>query len=470
MVALVAMIGSAGCSASGDSAETTTTSTTTTTVSPATTTTTSPLPEPAMFGDLPSPCGPAGVSGVPTIAEGQNGTTAISLGVANDHGFPGADQPTVEMLDTARAFAAWCNDQGGIRGLPIEIVDLDAAVTGVPLAMERACAETFALVGGGWVSDDQMFPRFHECGLVSIPAYTTSAAATMANGKVQPIPTPIDRDSSTWLKWIADTNPSAVGKIAILTADVTTTRALADRLVAEMKLVGRFGEPALISFDPSGAADWTAIVRQLVDRKITAVSFIGDPAHLVAFATAMAASNYAPAVVFGEANLMSPVVAAAAGSLANLRIRTIHVPLNESDTSPAMASFLEMMNEFAANGRVAGLGLNTASAMLLFATAANACLDSNGNVLERECVLARAKEITTWTAGGLHADTDPAGNSPATCTIVVGIDNGRWSRVFPLLGSSDDNAQGWFCDDESIVSVEGDFGDPSIGVDPSRLN
>lgn len=471
---LLGLIGSVaiGCSSDGESAEITVLTTIATTTTAESTTTTTTIAPVAMFGDLASPCGPADDDGTPTIAEGQNGGESVTLGVANDHGFTGADAPTIEMLDAAQAFAAWCNAQGGIRGLPIEIIDLDAAVTGVPLAMERACAEVFALVGGGWTLDDQMFPRFHECGLVSVPAFTTTAAAAMGNGKVQPTPNPVDRVSSTWLRWIADTYRSAVDDVAIIHANLPATRKLADRLAATMQVTGGFGDPVSIAFDPTGSTSWSDIVRQLANAGTTAVSFIGDPSHLVEFATAMSAVNFTPEVIFGESNLMSPVISTAPdlGSLANLRIHTIHAPLSEAETSPAMSSYLEMMSEHSPNGRVAGLGLNTTSALLLFVTAANACLDLDNNVLERECILAQAKNVTSWTAGGLHAPTDPGDNSPARCTIVVGIDNARWTRVFPLLGSPDDNTNGWFCDDDSIVPIEGDFGDSSSGIDSSRLN
>lgn len=470
---VAALVGSVaiGCSGSDESVETTvaTTIATSSTVEPTTTTTIAPAP---MFGDLPSPCGPADESGGPTIAEGQNGGESLKLGVANDHGFAGADNPTIEMLDSARAFAAWCNTQGGIQGLPVEIIDLDAAVTGVPLAMERACAEVFALVGGGWTLDDQMFPRFHECGLVSVPAFTATAAASMGNGKIQPIPNPIDRISTTWLRWIADSYRDAVDDVAIIHADLPSLGALADRLAAALKVVDGFGEPVSIAFDPAGTTSWSDIVRQLAADGISAVSFIGDPSQLVAFATAMTAANFVPGVVFGESNLMSPVVSesAEAASLANLRVHAIHAPLSESESSPAISSYLDMMRTHSPDGRVSGLGLNSVSAMLLFATAANACLDSGNDVLERECILAAAKGTASWTAGGLHAPTNPGENTPSGCTIVMGIDNGNWTRVFPLLGSSDDNAGGWFCDDEDVVSIEGEFGDTSGGFDPSRLN
>ena len=200
VIALVAIVtATVGCSnrEEGDSAPASTESATTEAPSaseaPAT-----EAPTGEMFGDLPSPCGPATDAGVPTIADGQNGGDTLKLGTANDHGYEGAPGLTVEMLDAAKAFAGWCNAQGGIRGLPIEVVDLDGKLFNVPPAMEQACSEVFAMVGGGWVFDDQMFPRFHECGMISFAGYTVSATAAMANGKVQPIPNPIDVKPARW--------------------------------------------------------------------------------------------------------------------------------------------------------------------------------------------------------------------------------------------------------------------------------
>ncbi len=56
------------------------------------------------------------------------------------------------MYDAAVAFAQWCNEQGGIAGLPIEVIDGDAKLFEVPAAMERICDQAFAMVGGGWAS------------------------------------------------------------------------------------------------------------------------------------------------------------------------------------------------------------------------------------------------------------------------------------------------------------------------------
>lgn len=481
LIASLALV-TLGCSNGGD-----TTDSSVTTSAALTTSTTAPdvteAPARPTFGDMPSPCGPAGPSGVPTVAEGQNGTSPLLLGTASDHGYEGAEGESIEMLDAAQAFAAWCNAQGGIRGLDIDIVDLDAKGANVPLAMEQTCAEVFAMVGGGWVFDDQMFPRFHECGMVSFPAFTASAAATMANGKVQPVPTPIDQESTVWLEWVKRTYPAAVDATAVVYADVMTIRALAQRTVAVMQLVEGFGDPEMIPYEPTTATNWANVLKQLEGTK--AVAFIGDTAHLVDFYGAMQAADYTPDVVFGDTNLMNDVLLgnpARTGAsttsqnsttgveamYANLRIRAIHTPLSDPPASPGMKSYVEMMSQFAPSGRLGSLGVHTTSAMLLFVTAANACLDANDNILERECILAQARTITAWTAGGLHAPTNPGASSPSVCLIVAGIEAGSWSQVFPESGESD--TPGFECDEESIVTIEGDFGDVTTGLDSSRLN
>ena len=57
-------------------------------------------------------------------------------------------------------------------------------------------------------------------------------------------------------------------------------------------------------------------------------------------------------------------------------------------------------------GEVALLGMQTASAFMLWATAAKAC----GSDLTRECVLNEADGIDEWTGGGLHVPSDPGVN------------------------------------------------------------
>jgi ABC-type branched-subunit amino acid transport system substrate-binding protein len=434
---------------------------------------TTDAPTGPMFGTMASPCGQATDAGVPTIADGQNGGDTIKLGTANDHGYEGAPGTTLEMLDAAKAFAGWCNAQGGVRGLPIEIVDLDGKLFSVPPSMEQACAEVFAMAGGGWVFDDQMYPRFHECGMISFSGYAVSAAASMANGKIQPIPNPANEKPAQWLNWARDTYPEAIKNVALIYGDFLTTKSVADQLAATMKAVGGYdGEPSMITYNPAGEANWTPFAQKLKSDGITFMSFVGTDSNLVLLYKAMREVGYVPEVVLNDANFYSSIMVAEGNAVANegFLARTMYAPFEEADQFPGMASYLDMMETYNPEGRIAGLGLQATSALLMFVTSANACLDSNNNVLERECVLAQGMKIDSWTGGGLHSETNPAAKTAPKCGLIMGVKDSKWARIYPELGSADDNGGGWHCDENGAVDIEGDFGDVTSGVDPTRPN
>lgn len=425
-----------------------------------------------MFGTMASPCGPATDAGVPTIADGQNGGDTIKLGTANDHGYEGSPGLTIEMLDAAKAFAGWCNAQGGIRGLPLEIVDLDGKLFSVPPSMEKACSEVFAMAGGGWVFDDQMYPRFHECGMISFSGYAVTAAASMANGKIQPIPNPANEKPAQWLNWAKATYPEEIKNVAIVYGDFLTTKSVADQLAATMKAVGGFGEPEYIPYNPAGEANWTPFAQQMKSKGITYMSFVGSDSNFVLLYKAMREVGYVPEVVLNDANFYTEVMTAPGNgeSSEGFLARTMYAPFGEADLFPGMASYLDMMATYNPEGRVAGLGLQATSALLMFATAANSCLDVNNNILERECALGEAMKISSWTGGGLHSETNPAAKTAPKCGIIMGVKGGNWTRIYPEIGSEDDNGGGWHCDENGAVEIEGDFGDVTSGVDPTRPN
>ncbi|HLU42967.1 MAG TPA: hypothetical protein VKZ55_11240, partial [Microthrixaceae bacterium] len=105
----------------------------------------------AMWGDLESPCG----EGDARVAEGEGpATDRLLLGVANDRNSDIRPGLNAEFWDAATAYAEWCNAQGGIEGLEIELVDLDGGVVAVEAAMTTACEGVFAMVGGGYAMDN----------------------------------------------------------------------------------------------------------------------------------------------------------------------------------------------------------------------------------------------------------------------------------------------------------------------------
>ena len=280
--ATVATTTAALSTAAQDSTDTTVAGATTPGTEPGTAapSTTAAAPAAPMFGTMASPCGPAGPEGAPTVADGQNGGNPLRLGTGTDHGFEASPGLNIEMLDAAQAFAAWCNEQGGIRGLPIEIVDLDGKLFSTAAVVEQGCNETFALVGGGWVFDDQMFPRFHECRLISFPGFTVTTAAAAANGMVQPMPNPPLTKPATWIEWAKEFHPEAITRTSLLYGDFLTTKIVADQQEALMQKVGGFTVVSKVPYNPGGEANWVTFAQNLKDDQIGALFFTGTRRQL----------------------------------------------------------------------------------------------------------------------------------------------------------------------------------------------
>ncbi|MSO59797.1 MAG: hypothetical protein EXQ63_05685 [Ilumatobacteraceae bacterium] len=418
------------------------------------------------FGTMDSPCG----KGTATVDPTQNGGPTLKVVSATDKGFtitPGLD---IELEDSAKGFIGWCNEQGGIQGVPLELVIVDAALFQVPAAIEKICASAFAMVGGGLVFDNQEFPRFHECKMIDFAAYTVTSAKAGSNGKIQPIPNPAQVKPTSWLLYLKKNHVQDIKKTAILTGNFETTLNVAKSLKETMEIVGGFDSIDIIEYNSAGEASWTPFAQKLKDKAITAMSFVGSPSNIIPLLKAMQEIGYKPNVIFNEANFYDSSIENLGPMSDGLIARTVYSPFEESENFPAMSDYLSIMKKHNPSGKIAGLGLQTFSAYLMFAQSVNECLKTNNGVIERECVLAQAKKITSWNAGGLHTETNPSGDTPPKCGTLMQLQGGKWTRLFPVLGSADDNGNGWHCDEDGVANLTGVYGDAAPGIDKSRPN
>ena len=101
-------------------------------------------------------------------------TTRSSVGTITDKGFASRPGLNEEMYDAAVAFAAWCNEHGGINGRELVVADRDAALIDYNDRIIESCDEDFALVGGGAVLDDADNGGRVACGLPNIAGYVVS--------------------------------------------------------------------------------------------------------------------------------------------------------------------------------------------------------------------------------------------------------------------------------------------------------
>ena len=92
----------------------------------------------------------------------------------------------------------------------------------------------------------------------------------------------------------------------------------------------------------------------------------------------------------------------------NLFIQSVFHPFEMAEENKATQDYLDLMEQYNPDGKVALLGQQGLSSWLLFATAAAAC----GSDLTAECLLTEAAAQEDWTGGGLHARQTP-GNDDA---------------------------------------------------------
>ena len=471
-----------GCSNRGSETAATTTVAAATTAAPTAgdTTTTVATPEGITFGDLASPCGPAPEGMTPSVKEdeAQGSTDTIRVALATDQGAPAAPGLNAELYDAAVAFSEWCNEQGGISGLKLDVMQADAKLFEVPAQMEAVCSGAFAMVGGGWAFDEQAFPRFHECGMIDIAGYTVSPAKGESDNMIAPMPNPIYTKNAGWYQWAMATHPDAMASFGTAYGNFGVTMSVEQSYVEILDGLGA-NVVTRVPYNPAGEATWTPIAQQLKDAGVKAFSFSGVPEVEALLMKAFDELGWKPELTLLDGGFYADVLISRAGASAEgAVVRTSFAMLEEADKVKAVADYLNMMSAYNDGGKIAALGMQATSSYLLFATAAKTCIEANDGVLDRTCVMAEAKKVTSWTGGGLHAATNPAENRPSECFLLVEVKDGRFQRLYPAAfdGDATDNGvtivddmevrDGFACSPQTVVTLTGDYGDVSAGKLP----
>lgn len=421
------------------------------------------------FGDLAKVCGEGNFK--IKADEAGKGTDKLYLAVANDRSAqikPGLNKV---LYDASVAFAGWCNENGGVGGLPIEIVDMDAGLFNVEPAMTTACKDAFAMVGGGLVQDSLEFSGkegsdFHKCGMIDIPGFAVSPEKTDSNGQVQPIPNPATSMGTGYFSAFKKLFPEETKSWGIFNADLPSLDPQTRKYIAAAKAVD-VPMAGKVSFPPIGITDFTPYVQKFLELKSPSFTFVGEVEMLTGVLAGLNQQkwNGRPLV---ETNMYDQKLLAEAGAEGTV-IRMTYHPLEEADKWPGTKKYLDINEKYNKGGEISGLGIQSTSAWLLFVTAANACGEKNGGELTRDCILKEAAAVEKWTGGGLHGEQnpEPAKTAKASpCSMLLEVKGGKFERLFPKLDSSDDDGEGFSCPADSVIEVPENAG---LGkVDPDR--
>ena len=400
------------------------------------------------FGELETVC-----------SDGEPGTTTevgltadeIRLGTVTDKG--SAERPglTQEMYDTAVAFAAWCNEHGGIGGREVVIDDLDAKLFEYGQRIGEACQQDFALVGGGAVFDAQDDGARIDCGLINLPGYAVTPQARVADLQVQPVPNPVYSFAAHGYRWLLEANPD-VTKLGILWVNLdgpATIHAQTVEMAEQRGMEVVFDE----QYRPIGETGWRGYVQKMRDEGVEAFEMVGEPENMVALQQAMQTEGWYPTFTILQPNYFDAKYAEeGAGSVSEATyMRSPFPTFDMADEAPAMADYLELMERYNPEGKTAMLGMQGLSAFLLFATAANAC----GAELTRACVLEQSAAQQGWTAGGLHSPQTP-GNLVATeCSLAIRVTPEGFLYDEELTQPNDGI---YNCDPANVAQLTDDYG------------
>ena len=406
------------------------------------------------FGTLASPCGPGSPSGAPDVGVTD---TSINIAYGDDAGYAALPGSGHEMSDAVKALITWCNDQGGINGRKVVGTYYDAKITEVVNAVTAACqANSFFLVGQGYLLDSSQEEARMGCGLPSVPAYGTSPAFSNGRLTYQPEPVPIDYSQVTLARWYAQTYPDRAKKVAAIAANYGASTDTLAKQKATWPAVGvEFLECDQL-YNLAGEADWKPFVQRLKDCGAEAVSFVGTAnPSLENLLEAANQLDYHPDWL-QEGNFYEAPFAAwnTNGWADNVYVRYNNVPFEYAADSPATAAYMSIVKDN--GGDISGLGVNAASAFLLWATAADSC----GNDLTRQCALDHLGTVHDWDGGGLSGPADVAANLPSECSVVVQLQGTAYVQVAPTTGGELD------CDPQNVQQVTGPLVDQAnLGPD-----
>ena len=353
------------------------------------------------FGTLKAVCGPGDAKG----ATDQGVTdTSIAVGTMADPGSsvqPGLDQ---ELFDSADAFVGWCNAAGGILGRRLTLHKWDAKLTEVAPRMIDACQSDFTLVGNGEALDATGVDQRVKCRLPEIPTYDVSKQASTAPLSVEPLPN-VDSASGLYAPYrnLKQLDPEASRHDGVL---ILHFRSGKDQGLKDWSAAEAAGYTTVYYDElPLVVDNWRPYAQNLQSKGVQLFTMESSPEMIAALFKALNDIGYHPKYAVLNTNVYDPTFLQNAGSAlqGSVYAVTSFVPFELAGNHPATNQYIDRLAKYAGGAKPKALGAQAWSAWLLFAEAAKTC----GSHLTRTCLLDQARATTGWTAGGMHAPSQP---------------------------------------------------------------
>ncbi len=400
-------------------------------------------PESATIGDIDNPCsGEAAEGELPGDTPGVT-EDSIRIGVISDKENPSVPLPTVGIEESVKAFVEFCNAAGGINGRTLELKTYDSMITATDDVTKQACNDDlFAIVGSGSVQDQLGIETRVGCGLPEVGAYSATSNRSESELFFQPVPATQSQHYNVGpCQYAAEQFPDDITKAAIVYTDLPTASVRAQQIKDNCTAEAGFEFVADIAV-PFGETNFGPVIEEMQSAGVTYFTMVSAASEML---SVLREAN-TQGLEFNVIDLGQQYYDRAVGAeaLANgAHVLTNTVPFSETDATPALGLYTEWMGETGAGeDKITSLGVQAFSAGLLFATA----VDSLGNDITRDSLVTALEGITEWDGGGLHMPTNPGEKVHNDCFLYMKIEDGDFVREYP--------EEGFDCDPAYVVESD----------------
>lgn len=401
------------------------------------------------FGTLENVCQDGDASG--STAQGVT-DDEIQLGVLTDVGFT----QNSEFVDAAEAFTSWCNDAGGINGRQLTFEVRDAKLFEYRQRIIDACAADFMLVGGGAAFDGNGVRDRLQCLLPEITAQNVAYENEGSGLQIEPavnshvgiVP------YEGYYKWLlTEQYPETADAVGIIAGDIGSVKLFAQR---ETETIEFHGAQVVYNdvYPASGVSDWQPYALALKEAGVKGLIFEGAFGDLAKLEQSLADVDHDVTWIDANTNAYNQQFIELAGPVLdryeNYSAPTI-VPLEAADEVPAMAQFIEIMEQYKPDANITGPMIQAWSAWLNFAVAARDCEAD----VTRRCVFENAMSYDDWRGGGISSPNDLSDpGSRRVCFVVMEASPDGWGLAD--FGADD----GIFRCEDHEYTPQGDYPEP----------
>ena len=306
------------------------------------------------------------------------------------------------------------------------------------------------MVGQGFAGDEDMEADRIACKLPMVPGFTLSSNANNGPMSYAPLPFPVDQLSVARAELTLETYPEAV-LYDFIGHDSPFTQLGEKRTAAVFESVGAETAGCGVVLKSAGGDNYRALVQRFQECGVTVLFDHGTPTPATfSFLDAMRVEGFEPTILTDATWYAQQVLSANIDGLTEgINVTMQFQPFENADSVQAVADYLAVMGQNP-DAKTGLLGMQSTSAFLLWATAAKAC----GSDLTRQCMVNELSQVTSWTGGGLHSESNPGENLPPSCSLLMQVKGGTYEQVAPATQGEFYCADSYLATEESFWGVE----------------